>query len=152
MSELDQIQGLLNRLYEAWRDGDADAYAACFTEDARYVAFDGDTFVGRRHIADAHRDLFKRWLAGSRLEQYSLEARLIAPDVIVANGSGAVVQRGRATAPASRRSTQTYVAVRRPEGWLLASFHNTRYRPFAQTLMGRVLALLAPRQQSLPHR
>ena len=35
------VRALLQRLYEAW--GDADAYAAAFTADADYVAFDGRT-------------------------------------------------------------------------------------------------------------
>ncbi len=137
------IQELLNRAYAAWGAGDADAYAACFTEDARYVAYDGDTFVGRQQIAQAHRPLFTRWLAGSRLEQHSLVAREVAPGVIVANGSGAVLLKGRTKASASRISTQTWVAVQREGNWLLASFHNTRYRPFARTLLGRVFGLFA---------
>jgi uncharacterized protein (TIGR02246 family) len=142
MSESTPIQELLDRTYAAWAAGDADAYAACFTEDARYVAFDGDTFVGRQQIADAHRPLFTKWLAGSRLQQHSLVAREVAPGVIVANSSGAVLPKGKTKAPTWRISTQTWVAVQREGSWLLASFQNTRYRPFGKTLLGRLLALL----------
>ena len=59
------IRDLLAALFAAW--GDADAYAAFFTEDGDYVAFDGTHWRGRRAIAEGHRPLFERFLKGSHI-------------------------------------------------------------------------------------
>ncbi|WP_113700759.1 SgcJ/EcaC family oxidoreductase [Nonomuraea lactucae] len=59
--------GTLLRLNAAWNDGDAAAYAAQFTPDASYVAFNGDVVHGRAEIEKAHRFLFEGPLRGSRL-------------------------------------------------------------------------------------
>ena len=50
------VRALYQQLIDAW--GDTDAYAALFTEDGDYVAFDGSHARGRTEIASAHRPLF----------------------------------------------------------------------------------------------
>jgi hypothetical protein len=37
----EQLRVLFQRLCQAWTDGDAEAYGACFTADCDYVSFDG---------------------------------------------------------------------------------------------------------------
>ena len=37
---------------------------------------------------------------------------------------------------------QTLVAVKQADGWVFTAFQNTRYRPFAKSLLGKVLARL----------
>ncbi|HLJ32900.1 MAG TPA: SgcJ/EcaC family oxidoreductase, partial [Ktedonobacteraceae bacterium] len=64
------IRTLLQRLNESW--GDTDAYAALFTEDADYVAFDGSHARGRNEIAEVHRPLFEGILKGSRLVEVGM--------------------------------------------------------------------------------
>jgi uncharacterized protein (TIGR02246 family) len=141
------VRALLQRLYEAW--GDADAYAAAFTADADYIAFDGSHFRGRRAIAEGHRPLFERFLKGSRLVGESSSVRFLTPDVALIHGKGAVVRASQRRPSRGRLSVQTLVAVRQADGWRLAAFQNTRYRPFDQTLLGKalVLARLAPRNE-----
>lgn len=136
------IQGLIQELGEAWDRGDADAYASLFTEDADYVVFDGTHLKGRQEIAEAHRPLFERFMKGSRLVTESSSLRFLSPDVALIHSMGAIL-RAHQNHPSSRRlSVQTMVAVREgEEGWRLAAFQNTRYRPFARTLLGRLLAL-----------
>ena len=38
-----------------------------FSQDAHFVAFDGSVLHGRKQIAETHRVLFDKWLAGTRL-------------------------------------------------------------------------------------
>ena|SRR5436190_17020830 len=133
------IRTLLQQLNETW--GDADAYATLFTEDGDYVAFDGSHARGRIEIAEAHRPLFEGILKGSRLVGAGLpvEVRFLAPDVALVHSAGAVL-RARQKKPSRRAiSIQTLVAVKREDRWLFAAFQNTRYRPFAQTLLGKIL-------------
>jgi uncharacterized protein (TIGR02246 family) len=135
------VRDLLRRLYDAW--GDADAYAACFTPDADYVAFDGSHARGREAIAAMHRPLFERFLKHTRLASLSETVRFLTPDVALIHGKGAVVSaRQQARPRKSRLSVQALVAVRQADGWFFTAFQNTRYRPFAETLPGKVLARL----------
>lgn len=133
------ILTLLQHLNEAW--GNADTYATLFTEDADYVAFDGSHARGRVEIAETHRPLFKGILKGSRLVDIGIptEIRFLAPSVALVHTGGAVLK-GREKKPSRRAlSVQTLVAVKREDEWLLAAFQNTRYRPFAQTFLGKIL-------------
>jgi uncharacterized protein (TIGR02246 family) len=133
------VRSLVQRMNDAW--GHVDAFAAVFTEDADYVTFDGTHLRGRRAIAEAHRPLFERFMRGTRLVGEPPAVRFLAPDVALVHGKGAILW-ARQRRPSRRRlSVQTLVAVKGEEGWRLTAFQNTRYRPFAQTLLGRALAL-----------
>lgn len=141
------VRKLLQQLNEAW--GDADAYGEVFTEDADYVTFDGSLAKGRKAIIETHRPLFEGILKGSRLagEFQPTTIRFLAPDVALIHSSGAVL-RARQQQPSRRAlSVQTLVAVKQEGRWLFTAFQNTRYRPFAQTLLGKVLIRLAPRER-----
>jgi uncharacterized protein (TIGR02246 family) len=67
-----------------------------------------------------------------------VEVRFLAPDVALVHSGGAVL-RARQKKPSRRAiSVQTLVAIKHEDHWLLAAFQNTRYRPFAQTLLGKI--------------
>ena len=135
-----EVRELLRRLYAAW--GDADAYAGFFTPDADYVAFDGSHAKGRKAIAEMHRPLFERFLKNTRLVSMSETVRFPTPDVALVHGKGAVVSARQQQPAKSRLSVQTLVAVKQADGWLFTAFQNTRYRPFAETLLGKILTRL----------
>jgi len=140
------VRALYQQLIDAW--GDTDAYAALFTEDGDYVAFDGSHARGRIEIARAHRPLFEGILKGTRLVEVGipLEVRFLSADVALINSGGAVL-RTRQKKPSLRAiSVQTLVAVKHEDRWLFAAFQNTRYRPFAQTLLGKILTSRAVRE------
>lgn len=139
------VYALMQRLNEAWAEGDADAYAALFTEDADYVIFDGSLAKGRRAIADVHRPLFEGFMKGSRLVGQTTAVRFLTSDVAVVHGKGAVVRKNQQRPSRRALSVQTTVVVRQANRWLITAFQNTRYRPWTETLLGRILLLLAPR-------
>jgi uncharacterized protein (TIGR02246 family) len=140
------VRALYQNLIEAW--GDADSYAALFTEDGDYITFDGSHARGRAEIAEAHRPLFEGILKGSRLFDVGipLEVRFLSPDVALIHSGGAVL-RVRQKKPSRRAiSVQTMVATKQEDRWLFAAFQNTRYRPFAQTFLGKILTSRAVRE------
>ncbi len=133
------VRALYQQLIADW--GDTDAYAALFTEDGDYIAFDGSHTRGRTEIANAHRPLFEGILKGSRLVEVGIpvEVRFLSPNVALVHSGGAVL-RAHQKKPSRRAiSVQTLVAVKQEDRWLFAAFQNTRYRPFAQTLLGKIL-------------
>ena len=145
------VRVVLARLYEAWSAGDAKAYAALFTPDADYTAFDGTLMKGRDEIVAGHEPLFRGIMRGSRLVEQSSAVRFLTPECALITSRGGIVMswQGRRAEPSRKRvSAQTLVAVRHDDHWLLAAFQNTRYRPWARTLMGRAMTALSRRQSS----
>jgi len=135
------VDRALARVAAAWEEGNPESYAQAFTADADYTAFDGTRMSGRRAIADGHRALFAGIMRNSRMVSESRDVRFPAPDVAVACERGGIVmawQKRRTVPTARRRSSVTFVLVRRDGTWLVDTFHNTRYRPWSNTLLGRL--------------
>lgn len=122
------ILDALDRLRSAWDAGDADAYAAGFTDDASYVIYAGLFDLGREAIRRTHVSVLGKWQRGSRMSMRVIELRFVAPGVAVALTEGHV-GKGRFT---RYDKVQTFVMVRTDDGWRCAAFQNTkRNRLFA---------------------
>jgi uncharacterized protein (TIGR02246 family) len=124
-----EIRALHRRVLDAWAAGDGEAFAAPFSDDAVFVAFDGSVVRGREQIAAVHQELFDRWLKGSRLVEESTEVRFVGTDVAIVHAIGGTVMRGKDEPAPERDSIQTLVAVKDADSWVFASFQNTRIRP-----------------------
>ncbi|MEQ7011245.1 SgcJ/EcaC family oxidoreductase [Actinopolymorpha sp. B17G11] len=129
MTDNDQLTALFNRMCQAWTDGDADAYGACFTDDCDYVSFDGSRAQGRRPMVDAHNKLFRGVLFGSGLVGEVESIRHLSGDVALLYGTGSVLTAWRSRPPRRRLTLNTLVAVRTSEGWRFTAIHNGRIRP-----------------------
>ncbi|WP_116047830.1 SgcJ/EcaC family oxidoreductase [Amycolatopsis palatopharyngis] len=129
MNDNIQLTELFGQLCQAWTDGDAQAYGACFTADADYVSFDGAWARGRDPMVESHDRLFRGVLTGSTLVGEIESIRFVGPDVALLHATGSVLVAWRSTLPKSRLSRQTLVAVRTEDGWRFAALQNTRVRP-----------------------
>jgi uncharacterized protein (TIGR02246 family) len=124
------IVELTRRMEHAWNTADGAAYAASFTADSDYIAFDGTHLRGRDANACHHQQLFDSVLRNTRLVFESKPTiRFVDEDVAVVHTKGSVLFPWQKSVAPTRRSNQTLLAVRRPEGWRFTAFHNTRYRP-----------------------
>lgn len=125
-----EIRGLLAKMRESWDKNDATAYASVFTEDSDYIAFDGTHLRGRQANEELHASLFKGILQKTRLSfEGDPQIRFLSPDVAVVHAKGAVLLPWQRRIAPSRRSIQTYVAVKREGRWWFTAFQNTRIRP-----------------------
>lgn len=137
--------GVLDTLAEleaCWQAGDADAYAMLHAPEATYVAFDGTVMTGREEIAAGHRPLFDGIMRGSRLAVLERTIRFAGPATsIVVQRAGIIMrwQGGRTVPSRKRLSTNTTVLRHDGDRWVVAAFQNTRYHPWAKTLVGRVM-------------
>jgi uncharacterized protein (TIGR02246 family) len=132
----------LTELEARWRAGDADAYAALHAEDATYVAFDGTMMASRAEIAAGHRPLFDGIMKGSRLAVVERAVRFPDPaTAIVVQRAGIIMrwQKGRTVPSGKRLSTNTTVLRQDGDVWVVTAFQNTRYHPWAKTIMGRLM-------------
>jgi uncharacterized protein (TIGR02246 family) len=123
------VRAVLDRLTQAWNDGDAAAYGRLFTGDADYVTFFGMNIPGRDAIESSHRALFEGPLKGSKLTGRlgaAAKVRLVRPDVAVAVVGGGSSLTGAGTTDEGRESTVSVVLVREEGGWLITAFQNTR--------------------------
>ena len=125
----EQLRVLFQRLCQAWTDGDAEAYGACFTADCDYVSFDGTPTQGRGDVVESHDKLFRGVLFGTALVGEIESIRYIADDVAVVYGNGSVLVAWRTRLPKGRLTRNTLVAVRGAEGWRFTAIHNGRIRP-----------------------
>jgi uncharacterized protein (TIGR02246 family) len=142
MNATADITDTLVELERAWAAGDADAFAGLHTATASYLAFDGTQMTGPQQIALGHAPLFGGIMRGSRLLSWDRHIRFIGTDTAVVTQKGGIImrwQRDRDTPSAKRISANTTVLVRDGERWLVETFQNTRYRPWADTLMGRLM-------------
>jgi uncharacterized protein (TIGR02246 family) len=124
-----ELKALFQRLCQAWTDGDAAAYGACFTTDCDYVSFDGTRAHGRGQVIGSHDKLFRGVLFGSALVGGVESIRYVSHDVAVLHGTGSVLVAWRSELPKRRLTRNTVVAVREPEGWRFSAIHNGRVRP-----------------------
>lgn len=123
------VRAVLDRLAQAWNEGDAAAYGRLFTEDADYVTFFGLNTPGRKQIEEMHRMLFEGPLKGSTLTgRLGAEAkvRFVRPDVAVAVVGGGSSLSGGETPDEGRETTVTFVLVQEDGEWLITAFQNTR--------------------------
>ena len=139
------IRDLFERTNASW--GDADAYAAHFSDAADYIAFDGSRAKGRTAIAAMHRPLFVGILKGSRLTGNITALRFLSPDIALIHSSGGVLRGRQKHLARSALSVQTVVAIKREGRWQFVAFQNTRYRPFDQTVLGKILSLVFKQNQ-----
>jgi uncharacterized protein (TIGR02246 family) len=132
------IRHLFQNLIISWNKGDAQAYAAQFTEDSDYIAFDGSHFKGRKANADNHQKLFDSFLKGSTLEGQGItDLRFLSPEVALLHMIGTVKLKWQKKPAPGRLSIQTLVAVKQDGEWKFAAFHNSRIqkRTWLETLL-----------------
>jgi uncharacterized protein (TIGR02246 family) len=137
------IRALYQQMMEGWNKGSSEAFAAPFTEEADFIAFDGTRFKGRQEIISSHEPLFEKWMKGSRLVEYAMDIRLLDQNSALIHVVGGTVMPGQVEPSPERDSIQTLVAVRRRGKWWLTAFQNTRIRPMARTTMGTFMWLFS---------
>ncbi len=119
------LHDLFQELQDGWNQGDGQAYAAFFTEDADYIVVNGDYLKGRQAIAAAHQQLFETLFQGSRLEGFVKNIRFLSDDIALVHLHGRPQIAGQPLPTPEQYSIQTMVATRRADGWRITSFQNT---------------------------
>lgn len=127
----DEVRVLLDELSDHWNLADARGYARLFTRDAAYVQFNGVVLNGRVEIEDMHDLMFRTMLYGTRLLCETIESvRLVDESTAVVVSTGAALFPWQREVTAKRLSRQTMVLVRQEGRWMIASFQNSRVKPF----------------------
>ncbi|WP_281900342.1 SgcJ/EcaC family oxidoreductase [Phytohabitans aurantiacus] len=113
----------------AWAAEDGGAFAATFTEDADFVTFNGDYFVGRHSIAAGLQHAFDNYIPPSRIVRLDEHIRYVEPDLVVIVRDTCIINAGEDDCRAGSDSRNTNVLRKRHGQWLQTSFQNTRVVP-----------------------
>jgi uncharacterized protein (TIGR02246 family) len=119
---------IVTRLAHAWNTGNGAAWGAEFTAAADFVNIFGVQMRGQREIEKRHQYLFDALFAGSTAEFLVVDARALAPNVILAHSTSvAKIPEGSMTG--EQQGRQTLVIVRDAGTWRLAALQNTLIKP-----------------------
>ena len=136
------IRDLLANQITSWNAGNTDEYARTYAPDGDCVNFLGTHYRGRDAIAVSAEvprpgSLFKKLTRGAQLEFQINQIRFVTNDVALIHATGGLTRPGR---PPSRRNrrTNTSVAIRTADGWLLAASQNTSQRPIMEKILAQL--------------
>lgn len=122
----DAVDNLMIRLREAWNNGDGEAYAAVFSEDAQYVTAPGERLHGRKQIAESHQKVFDTIFKGTTIgRKYPRMVRAITQDVILIEAAGSVLFPGEVEDNIPPNGLMTLLVARQEDTWRIVSFQNT---------------------------
>lgn len=154
---------LLQRIVEtqaaAWNAGDADAWSACFSDDASFVNIMGMTLGGRAHIAERHGVMFRTVFQGSVCSARVERVVLVAAGVMLASIECSVSGQRRqppgisATDPdGTLRTRMLYVLTRATpdDAWQVIAAQNTALVPPAAGVAGDSRSARAPHDGGAP--
>lgn len=117
---LDVVKGV----YQAWNDGDADAFVADYVEDASAV-LPGMYMKSRQDIRAAMAFSFSGPLKGTRSSDTVLDVRLLNDDTAIVISKTGVLLPGESEAPAERTVHATWVLGKQGGKWLVAAYANS---------------------------
>jgi uncharacterized protein (TIGR02246 family) len=141
------LPALPQRLIAAWNSGNGAAFAAPFSEQADFIAFEGTHLRGRAAIAAFHQQVFDDVVKGSRLSGRPRFVRFLRPDVAVLHSVVSVTLPGAAGPTPSRESMQLFVGVKTDGEWRAEALLNARQLTMEQQRFADDFEALSPQQR-----
>jgi uncharacterized protein (TIGR02246 family) len=120
------ISAIHLQMIDAWNKGSGEAFAASFTEDADFVAFEGTDLKGRREIASFHQQIFDTVVKGSRLQGEVKFVRFLSPQLAVMHGVVRMTLPGQTEPSPGQDSMQIFVVMKRGGDWCVEALLNAR--------------------------
>jgi uncharacterized protein (TIGR02246 family) len=123
-TEISGVRDVLDRAYTAWAAGDADAFAALYTDDAT-VVMRGVFHRGRSAVRDSMAAAFAGRLKGSRGVDTPQDIRVVSGHTAIVVSRAGIVLAGERDLPAEREVLATWVLARQDGRWLVTAYTNT---------------------------
>jgi uncharacterized protein (TIGR02246 family) len=120
----DSVLGVIQAVYDAWADGDADTFAKLYTADASVVQpgiYKKNSEVIRTTMAAG----FAGPLKGSRVLDEPQSVRFLGSDTAVVITEGGILMAGQTEIPAEGLVRCTWVLTRQDEQWYVVAYHNS---------------------------
>ena len=120
----DDVYNVIKAVYDAWAAGDADAFAALYTEDATVVQ-PGIHKKDNETIRTTMAAGFAGPLKGSRVVDEPQSLRLIGSDTAIVITEGGVLMAGQDEVPSERAVRATWVLTKEDGKWYVAAYQNS---------------------------
>lgn len=120
------IRAIPLQMVEAWNQGSGEGFAAPFTENADFIAFEGTHLKGRQAIAEFHQQIFDTEVKGTRLEGEAKFVQFLAPDLAIMHAVARVALPGQTETSPSRNSMQLFVVRQHDGEWKVDAVLNAR--------------------------
>jgi len=117
------IRAVLNTVYTAWADNDADAFVAPYAPDATAV-HTGSVMENRDAIRATMAAMFDGPLKGSRGIHDVQAIRFVGADTAIVLGRGAILFAGQTEPAVESRTLDGWVLCKHEETWRVEAFHN----------------------------
>lgn len=122
MGSKSDVLDVLERMYAAWADNDADAFADLYVEDAT-VVMPGVFHQGRAAVREYMAAAFDGPFKGSRGVDEPQDVRVNGDTAVIVSKAG-VIMAGEDAVPAERLRLATWVLSRRDGRWLVSAYAN----------------------------
>jgi uncharacterized protein (TIGR02246 family) len=121
------ISAIPLQMIEAWNKGSGEGFAAPFTEQADFIAFEGTHLKGRREIASFHQQIFDTVVKGTRLVAGEVKfVHFLSPQLAVMHAVVRVTLPGQREPSLSRDSMQLFVVTKHDGAWRAEAMLNSR--------------------------
>jgi uncharacterized protein (TIGR02246 family) len=120
----DSVVSVIHAVYDAWADGDADAFAKLYTDDATVVQpgiYKKSNDVIRTTMAAG----FAGPLKGSRVLDERQSVRFLGSDTAVVITEGGVLMAGQTELSAEGLVRSTWVLTKRDDQWYVVAYQNS---------------------------
>jgi uncharacterized protein (TIGR02246 family) len=117
------VRTVLDGVYAAWADNDADAFVALYAPDATAV-HSGTVMEDRDAIHTTMASVFAGPLKGSRGIHDVQRIRFKGPDTAIVLSKGAIVFAGQAEPAPESRTLDGWVLCKQDGTWCVEAFHN----------------------------
>jgi uncharacterized protein (TIGR02246 family) len=117
------VRAVLDRVYTAWAENDADAFVAPYGERATAI-LPGAYLQSRDAVRATMADVFAGPLKGSKGLHEVQSIRFIGTDAAIVISKGAVVLAGETEPAPESRTLDTWVLSEQDGTWRVEAFHN----------------------------
>jgi len=117
------VHAVLDNVYAAWADNDADAFVAPYATDAMAV-HTGSVMENRNAIRATMGAMFDGPLKGSRGIHDVQRIRFVGPDTAIVLSKGAILFAGQTEPAAESRTLDGWVLCKQDGTWRVEAFHN----------------------------
>jgi uncharacterized protein (TIGR02246 family) len=118
------VLDVIQAVYAAWADNDADAFAALYSEDATVVQPGGIYKKGKADVRTSMALAFAGPMKGSTVINEPKSVRVLGDDAAIVISDAGILMAGETDVPAQRMVRATWVLSKQHGTWLIAAFHN----------------------------
>jgi uncharacterized protein (TIGR02246 family) len=118
------VLDVIQAVYAAWADNDADAFAALYSEHATVVQPGGIYKKSRADVRTSMALAFAGPLKGSTVNDEPKSVRVLGEDAAIVISDAGILMAGETEVPAQRMIRATWVLSKQHGTWLIEAFHN----------------------------